>query len=234
MGIIVGQSSQGQVENRHMIEWNIQSRAHTCQSCHKHFADHESFHTLLFDHKQSYERLDVCEPCWASQFGQGATDRKGFVSHWQSLYALPTPAAADPIQKETAETLLRKLIELKDAQHAGALFILAVMLERKRLFRVKAQLNENGRRAFVYEQAKSGDLFTIPDPNLQLDQLEEVQRDVAHLLEHGLAGPPADSAPAAAVAPPTPGTTAEKTAASDPEPVAVAAVEPSNANPSSP
>jgi Ribonuclease-III-like len=56
----------------------------------------------------------------------------------------------------------------------------------KRLFKVKAQLNQNGQRAFVYEHAKSGDLFTIPDPNLQLDQLEEVQRDVGQLLEHGL------------------------------------------------
>jgi hypothetical protein len=29
-------------------------------------------------------------------------------------------------------------------------------------------------------------VFTIADPDLKLDQLEEVQRDVASLLEHGL------------------------------------------------
>jgi hypothetical protein len=169
-----------------MIEWNIQSRGHVCQGCHRHFADHESFHTLLFDQKQCYERLDVCDACWRAQYSQGATDRKGFVSYWQGLYEVPPVAAAEPIQKENAETLLRKLIEVRDPAHAGALFILAVMLERKRLFKVKAQLNENGQRAFVYEHAKSGDLFTIPDPNLRLDQLQEVQRDVGQLLERGL------------------------------------------------
>jgi hypothetical protein len=169
-----------------MIEWNIQSRGHTCQGCHRHFEDQESFHTLLFDQKQCYERLDVCEACWKSQYSQGATDRKGFVSYWHGIYEVPPAAPPDAIQKENAETLLRKLIEIKDPAHAGALFILAVMLERKRLFKVKAQLNEGGQRAFVYEHAKSGDLFTIPDPYLQLDQLEEVQRDVAQLLEHGL------------------------------------------------
>jgi len=169
-----------------MIDWNIQSRGHVCQGCHRHFADGESFHTLLFDQKQSYERLDVCEACWKAQFSQGATDRKGFVSYWQSVYQVPPAAPADPIQKENAETLLRKLIERKEPTHAGALFILAVMLERKRLFKVKAQLTEAGQRAFVYEHAKTGDLFTIPDPNLQLNQLEAVQRDVGHLLEHGL------------------------------------------------
>lgn len=183
-----------------MIEWNIQSRGHACQSCHKHFADQEPFHTLLFDQKHCYARFDVCQTCWTSQYGQGATVRKGFVSYWQGVYQAPPAAPPDPIQKETAETLLRKLIELNDPSHAGALFILAVMLERKRLFRVKAQLNQNGTRAFVYEHAKSGDLFTIPDPQLQLDQLEEVQRDVGHLLEHGLA-PPQPPPPAESAAP---------------------------------
>jgi len=171
-----------------MIEWNIQSRAHLCQACHKHFADQEAFHTLLFDQKQAYERLDVCEGCWTGQFSQGATDRKGFVSHWQGVYHVPAAAPVEAIQKETAETVLRKLIERNEPEHAGALFILAVMLERKRLFKVKAQINQEGGRAFVYEHAKTGDLFTIPDPQLQLNQLEEVQRDVAHLLEHGVPG----------------------------------------------
>jgi hypothetical protein len=173
-----------------MIEWNIQSRAHICQSCHRHFVDRESFHTLLFDQKRCYERIDVCDSCWNAQYSQGATDRKGFLSYWQSTYLVPAPPSAEPIQKETAETLLRKLIERNDPAHAGALFILAVMLERKRLFKVKAQVNQDGRRAFVYEHAQSGDLFTIPDPDLQLNQLEEVQRDVGHLLEHGLEAPP--------------------------------------------
>lgn len=183
-----------------MIEWNIQSRGHACQACHKHFEDHQPFHTLLFDQRNCYTRFDVCDGCWTSQFSQGATDRKGFVSYWQGVYEAPPAAPPEAIQKETAETLLRKLIELNDPRHTRALFILAVMLERKRLFKVKGQLNREGQRAFVYEHAKSGDLFTIPDVQLQLDQLEEVQRDVAHLLEHGLQAPPAP-APSTADAP---------------------------------
>jgi hypothetical protein len=178
-----------------MIDWNIQSRAHACQACHKPFADKEPFHTLLFDQKQSYERLDVCESCWKAQFSQGATDRKGFISYWQSVYAVPPAAPPDAIQKETAESLLMRLIDENAPEHAAARFILAVMLERKRLLKVKAQIFENGCRIFIYEHVKSGDLFNIPDPNLQLDQLEQVQRDVAQLLEQGLNPPPAAATP---------------------------------------
>jgi hypothetical protein len=174
-----------------MIDWNIQSRSHGCQACQKSFADKEAFHTLLFDQKHAYERLDVCERCWNAQYSQGASDRKGFISHWQSTYCVPPPPAPDAIQKENAESLLRKLIEANDAQHMAARFILAVMLERKRLLKVKAQLSENNQRVFIYEHVASGDLFNIPDPNLRLDELEAVQRDVGQLLEFGL-NPPAE------------------------------------------
>ena len=83
------------------------------------------------------------------------------------------------------------------------------MLERKRLLKVKEQLVREGRRVFVYEHPKSGDLFTIADPGLQLNQLESVQRDVAALLEHGL-NPPAPGQGAPPVpAQPSPAETGE-------------------------
>jgi len=172
-----------------MTDWNIQSRAHACQACAKPFADKQAYHTLLFDEKQDFSRLDICEACWQAQFSQGATQRKGFVSYWQGIYELP-PAVPDPIQKENAESLLRKIIELQDAKYAAAGYILAVMLERKRLLKVKEQFMREGQRVFIYEQPKSGDVFTIADPNLQLDQLDEVQRQVAELLERGFDAPP--------------------------------------------
>jgi hypothetical protein len=170
-----------------MIEWNIQTRAHLCRACARPFADRQMYHTLLFDERQAYERVDVCEECWSTQYNEG-TSRKGFVSHWQGIFEFP-PAPVDPIEKETAETLLRKLIQLNDPRYGAATFILAVMLERKRILKVKDQLSQNGRRVFVYEQPRTGDVFTIVDPDLHLDQLEEVQRDVGHLLQFGLPSP---------------------------------------------
>ena len=175
---------------RFMNDWNIQSRARACEACGKLFADKEAFHTLLIDEKQGLRRSDICESCWQKQFSEGARDRKGFVSYWQGVYETP-PVAPDPIKKETAETLLRNLIELNDPRNIPAGYILAVMLERKRILKVKEQLIRDGNRVFIYEQPKTGDLFTITDPNLRLDQLEQVQRDVATLLEHGVNPAPA-------------------------------------------
>ncbi len=179
-----------------MTEWNIQSRAHACSACGKPFADKEPYHTLLFDEKAEFRRSDICQACWQKQYSEGARERKGFVSYWQGVYAAPaTPA--ETIKKETAESLLRKLIELNDPRYIPAGYILAVMLERKRLLKVKEQLVRDGQRVFIYEQPGTGDVFTIIDPALQLNQLEQVQHDVAALLEHGLT-PPAPTPPAAA------------------------------------
>jgi hypothetical protein len=171
-----------------MTEWHIQSRGHACEACGKSFVDQESYHTLLFDEKADFRRSDICDSCWQKQYSQGARERKGFISYWQGVYESPPPPT-DAIQKETAESLLRKLIELNDPHYIPAGYILAVMLERKRLLKVKEQIVREGRRIFVYEQPHTGDIFTITDPNLQLNQLETVQRDVAALLEHGLNPP---------------------------------------------
>src|SRR5437867_3744961 len=138
-----------------MNEWNIQSRARACQACNISFSDKQPYHTLLFDEKQLFRRVDVCERCWQEQFSQGAQERKGFVSHWQGNYEAPA-AAPEPIKKENAESLLRKLIELNDPRHIPATFILAVMLERKRLLKVREQIVSETGRVFIYEQPKTG------------------------------------------------------------------------------
>jgi hypothetical protein len=168
-----------------MNDWNIQSRAHACQNCHKPFADKEAFHTLLFDQKKDFSRLDVCQECWKTQFAQGAVERKGFISYWQGEYSVAPPPPPEPIRKETAETVLRRLVAANDPAHGPACYILAVMLERKRILRVKDQVKVDGRRRFIYEHPKTGDVFDILDPDLHLDQLQAVQEDVASLLEAG-------------------------------------------------
>jgi hypothetical protein len=183
-----------------MNDWNIQSRSHGCQACQKPFEDKQPYHTLLFWDKGEYSRQDICDPCWQLQYGGGSIDRKGFISFWKGVYQAPPAAPQDPIQKENAETLLRKLIELNDPKHGPACFILAVMLERKRVLKVKEQIKKDSGRVFIYEPPASGDIFTISDPNLQLNQLDEVQRDVAYLMEHGL-NPPQETAAIADAAP---------------------------------
>lgn len=184
-----------------MNEWNIQSRSRACSACEQPFADRQTYHTVLSEAGAGFQRRDVCEPCWRREFDPAARERAGFISQWQGVYEAPPPPV-EIIPKESAESLLRKLVERNDPALAPAAFILAAMLERKRLLKVKEQVRRDGRRLFIYEQPKTGDLFTIADPELHLTRLEAVQRDVARLLEHGFSpaagagdGPPPPALP---------------------------------------
>jgi hypothetical protein len=56
------------------------------------------------------------------------------------------------------------------------------MLERKRVLKqVKTEEAGEG-RVLIYEQGSTGDVFIVPDPQLRLDELENVQNEVAELL----------------------------------------------------
>jgi len=148
--------------------------------------DKQVYHTILYEEKNELVRLDVCDDCWRSQYSQGALEKRGFVSYWQGTYEAPPPAPPEPIKRETAETLLRKLIELNDPKYMAPAFILAVMLERKRILKVKQELNNDGKRTFVYEHSKTGEVFSITDPKIDSSKIEEIQHTVSQLLETGI------------------------------------------------
>lgn len=169
-----------------MNDWNIQSRSRLCHECEQGFEDQQIYHSLLFIDQGEYARKDVCESCWISQYSAGSGATKGFVSHWRGRYVSPSPPPPEAIRKDTAESILRKLVEKNLPEYAGALYILAVMLERKRVLKVRDQIKKAGNRVFVYEHAKNGDVFTIAEPDLRLDELEKIQHIVADLMENGL------------------------------------------------
>jgi hypothetical protein len=126
---------------------------------------------------EGYQRRDLCTECYL------AAVREGVLSYWQGEYKMPPPPPTEAIQKDTAESLLRKLVESSDPMHAAARYILAVMLERKRLLKHRDTIHEvDGRELLVYEHAQTGESFTIPDPKLRLDQLQEIQQQVVDLL----------------------------------------------------
>ena len=96
---------------------------------------------------------------------------------------MPPPPPEEALKKETAESLLRQLIEKEDPAHANTIYILAVMLERRRILVERdVQIREDGSKLRVYEHKKTGEMFLILDPELKLAELELVQEEVVIML----------------------------------------------------
>jgi hypothetical protein len=159
-------------------EWAIKQRADACAVTHRAFVTGEYFYTLLYHDSDGYRREDLSEEAW-----QNRNDNIRPFSFWKSRYEPSPPKPAEPVGKETAEQLFRRLMSSKNPP-ANACYVLAVMLERKRVLKqVKTESRDNASRVLIYEQPTTGDVFVVPDPQLRLDQLEAVQNEVAQLLQ---------------------------------------------------
>lgn len=159
-------------------EWNIKPRARVCAVCGKGFPDGAECVSALFEIPGGYERRDFCTECRVAGAGGEAP-----FSQWQSTVSSAPAARDEPIERETAEALLRRLVELGDPANENVIYILAVMLERKRqLVERDAKPRPEGGILRIYEHKASGDTFLVVDPQLGLDAIGAVQKQVVELL----------------------------------------------------
>lgn len=155
-------------------DWEIKSRSHHCSRTGREFSAGESFYTLLFREGEGYRREDLCEEAFLE-----TNENIRPFSFWKSTYEPPAPAKKEAFQPGDAEGLLRHLIAENDPTSLNARFILAAMLERKRLLR---PLSSTESSLLVYEFPASGESIVIEDPKLSLDELPAVQSEVSELL----------------------------------------------------
>jgi hypothetical protein len=158
-------------------EWPIKHRADACARTHRAFEPGEQFYTLLFREGEGFRREDLSEEAWAQR-----NENIRPFSFWKTRYEPPPLAPPEPLGKQSAEDILRRFLAENDPAHANACYVLAIMLERKRVLKqIKADQNEN-RQVLIYEHTKTGDVFIVPDARLRLDELDNVQAEVAALL----------------------------------------------------
>jgi len=160
-------------------DWPIKHRADVCARTQRPFAAGEQFYTLLFREGEGFRREDLSEEAWSQR-----NENIRPFSFWKMRYEPPPAAPAETLAKENAEDILRRLLAENDPAHANACYVLAVMLERKRVLKqIKADQTED-RPVLIYEHAKTGDVFIVPDVQLKLDEIEHVQQEVSQLLKN--------------------------------------------------
>ncbi len=159
-------------------DWTIQSRSHTCAATGRAFAVDESFYTLLYADGAGFRREDLCEEAFKTR-----NENLQPFSFWRTKYEPPAPAHTEAVTKQTAEDLLRTYMEDSAPGLENARFILALMLERKRILKEReVKYTPDGTLTRIYEHAKTGEVFLIADPQLHLTQVADIQAQVASQL----------------------------------------------------
>ncbi len=173
--------------------WHIRTRTHACAQTGTPFEDGQALFTAIYFDPETggYLRRDVAVEAWEQELSERTP-----YSYWKTSYQKnAVEEKPDITGKESPLSLLQRLVEEDDPRSENARYILAVMLERKRqLNETAVKDSETGKMRF-YEDKKTGDIYIIRDPELHLDEIEQVQEEVALLL--GFGGPAAAAAKAA-------------------------------------
>jgi len=172
-------------------QWKIRKHSDRCSLTGEPFADGDVFYTCLTEsiEEPGYIREDFSEESWRK-----VREEKEPFSFWRCVFeAEPVvdPEAGQPLRKDDAETLLFQLLQQASPDTVRVRYILALMLERKRILRQVDRQSRNGQPILVYEHAPTGDVLLVTDPDIRLEEAEEVEREVRELLV-----PESDSGPA--------------------------------------
>jgi len=159
-------------------DWDIKARAHTCTKTGRAFEDGEFFYTLLYREADGFRREDLSEEAW-----QQRDESIQPFSFWRSKYEPPAPPPPEALKKDDAESMLRALLAQNDPETANAAYILALMLERKKIL---ISVESHDSELLVYTHADSGETIVVRNPALHLDQIPQVQEQVGSLLQGGL------------------------------------------------
>lgn len=172
--------------------WHIRSRAHACAQTEIPFEDGQPMITAIYFDAETggYLRRDISIDAWDKE----KSERKA-IAQWRTTYS-PNVVEAKPevASKEGALALLQRFIEEDEPATENARYILALMLERKRTLSPTATKEVDGQKMLFYENKKTGEVVIVRDPELRLDELAQLQDEVAMLL--GFGGPAAEAAKA--------------------------------------
>lgn len=174
-----------------MEDWKIQARATACADTGKPFEEGERFYSAIFLREAEFERKDYCEEAWERLFGArppvDAPDPGRPFSFWRTR--MPGRDEPPRIPYRAAEDFFWQLVEESERRGKRAAaavhrltYPLALLLMRKRkLKRVRSE-RRRGREVLHLTDRSGERTAEIPDPRLDSEAIEEVEREIRKLL----------------------------------------------------
>ena len=163
--------------------WHVRSRGRECSVTHRSFDKGEKIITALFPDPETsgYLRKDYCAGGWELREGPELSP----FSFWKNVFETPVAVEnSGSSLKMGAEAMLSKLIFEDENDTENTRYILAIMLERRKLLRETDSQRTPSGILRIYEHRKSGEIFIVKDPDIPLDRVESVQNEVFSMLEN--------------------------------------------------
>ena len=162
-------------------QWKLSTRRKVCAHTQEAFEEGQPFHTAIFwnDEAGEFQREDYSEFAWDLI----QDDIKPF-SFWRSLYEPPGAdnKKVDVVNKDDAESILRHMIEENDPETEKTRYLLALMLERKKILVPIDSQQKDDKHYVIYKRRKTEEIFIVVDPNLEIQEIPMIQEEVFSML----------------------------------------------------
>ncbi len=164
--------------------WKIRSRSDRCAATGEPFEDGDFYVTCIFEDPESdgFLRQDLSTNAWENR----PTDEPAPFSFWRAKFEIPEEEDAEPknqLKKGDAESLLQKMIDDDEPGMEKARYILAAKLEREKRLKQVDTREVDGRKLLIYEHRKTGEVLIVADPNVRLEEVDQIQQEVIAMLD---------------------------------------------------
>lgn len=170
-------------------EWNIAKSNQTCQLCEAKFGVGASYFSAIFVRAEGFERRDFCLSCFQDRRPENV------YSYWKT--AVPDAEEEDARPKVDLDSVLdffRRLDGDADAKRIAFRYVLALMLTRKKVFKLDgSERREDGSEVLVFAARKGGEKHAVVQPDIDENEIGAVSEELGQLL--GIAPPPEKKAP---------------------------------------
>lgn len=172
-------------------DWRIAKSNHVCRGCDARFKVGDSYFSVLFDQGNDFQRNDFCADCFQAQRPAGV------FSFWKTTVPEEEEETKPKPVLDVASVLdfFRRLAGDRDPQRVAFRYVLALMLTRKKVLKLKGGSRaQDGSDVLVFAEGRGGETHEVLQPALSEDEVAVVSAELGRLL--GVA--PAEPKPAAA------------------------------------
>lgn len=170
-------------------DWEIKSRAERCAVSGKPFREGEEFMSVLFQGGEGLDRVDLSLAAWKDW---DAGDREP-LSNWKSRFQPGPEPESETVDKQDAESELRRLLDKGSPESAKLCRLLALLLERKRILKLRERIDQPDRRLLVFEHTDTQESFIVPDVDFSLAELDGLRDEIMEKSGSQLFSLPVDS-----------------------------------------
>jgi hypothetical protein len=159
-----------------MTEYAIQPLSLRCAETGRELKPGEPYYSVLSESPTGFVRTDYCSEAWRGP-------PEGAIGFWRSVVSRPGNERRAVVDDSVLLDCFIRLAESDDAYKRNFRFILALLLLRKKAFKLVGSLREDGVDIIVLRAAVGGEEHRVIDPNLSEEQIATMQTEVEKVLQ---------------------------------------------------